>query len=111
MYADRELAELASRKVVLQARITVRRMECQLAAMHIARPLAFIDRVWARWKQLSPWVKMLGLPLGFVAVRKLTRGRGGGTSKGKLTALLGALPVVLEAWKGFRAHARSGAMR
>ena len=110
MYADRQLAALGTRKALLQARITVHRMECAMTGARLARPLAAVDRLWLQWKRLSPWVKVIGVPAAVIAARKMTRASDGGTSKGKLAALLGALPVVIEAWKGFR-EARRGAVR
>ena len=107
MLADRQLEQLANRKALLQARITVRRMECMLAGVQLARPLAFVDRITEGWKRLSPLVKYVGVPLGFMAARKFTKASDGGTSKGKLATLLGVLPVVYEAWKGFREHRRA----
>lgn len=116
MYADRQLVALENRKALLRARITVRRMECVMNGERIAAPLAAIDGLWLQWKRLSPWVKIVGVPAALLLARKLTRSSEGGTSKGKLAALLGVLPVVLEAWKGFQEHRAAagtgaGAMR
>lgn len=107
MLANRQLNALADRKLLLQARITVHRLECVMAGTRLAQPLALVDRVWGHWRRLSPWVKFLGVPLGILGVRKMTRASDGGTSKGKLAALLGLLPVAIEAWKGFREHQRT----
>jgi len=110
MYADRQLAALGDRKALLQARIAVRRMECVMHGARIAAPLGAVDRLWLHWKRLSPWVKVVGVPAILLLARKLTRSSEGGTSKGKLAALLGALPLVLEAWKGFREHRATAGM-
>lgn len=111
MHADRDLAALGARKALLQARIAVHRMECVMTGSRITRPLAAFDRLWSQWKRLSPWVKLVGVPAALLALRKLTRAPDGGMSKGKLATLLGVLPMVYEAWKGFRENTRSGVMR
>lgn len=107
MYADRRLAELADRKLILQARIAVRRMECAVAATNLTPPVDFVDRMWLGWKQLSPIVKMIGVPIGFLTVRRLTGLIRGGVGKGVFATILGALPMILEVVKAFREQSRS----
>jgi hypothetical protein len=91
MYPQRELSELAERKRLLQARIEVRRWECAAAAEELSRPIAVVDRGIELWKKISPFVKFIGLPMTFLGARKVLHHAG----RGKLSKLLGLLPVVL----------------
>ena len=96
MYPNAELNRLAARKTVLQARITVRRLECTLAVMEIARPLSAIDRGIATWHRISPFLKILGVPLGLLLTRIVSRKRKGKpTGKSKFAAFMTALPLII----------------
>lgn len=77
-----------------------------MAGAQLAPPIALADRLWGHWRRLSPWVKLMGVPLGALAARKFVGARGGGLGKGKLATLAGVLPVVIEAWKAFREFRR-----
>jgi hypothetical protein len=107
MYPNRELARLAERKLLLQARITVRRLECVIAAQPLAQPLRVADHFVAGWREIFPLVKAIAIPLGVFAANWFSKSGdknrdGGGTGKGRLSALLAALPMLLEIWKNFR---------
>lgn len=106
MLAERKLAELARRKLLLEARIAVRRLECLEAGAQLAPPIAFVDRAWRLWLRLSPWVKALGVPLGALVAGKFAKPHGAAAGGGRLATLLGLLPVVIEIWKGFNARQR-----
>ena len=96
MYPGTELDRLAARKTVLQARITVRRLECTLAVMEIARPLTAIDRGLATWHRISPFLKILGVPLGLLLTRIVARKRKGKPAgKSTFAALMTALPIIM----------------
>jgi hypothetical protein len=96
MYPHGELTHLAARKTLLQARITVRRLECTLAVMEIARPFAWIDRALQTWHRISPMLRMLGVPLGLLVTRVFARKRQGKpTGKSRFAALMAALPIIL----------------
>jgi hypothetical protein len=103
MYPSGELAELALRKKILQARIAVRRLECVVAAVELSRPLAMIDRALQTWHRVAPLVKMLALPGGLIFATFLKRR--GGTKKpgkrGKLAAIMSALPLIMRGVKMF----------
>ena len=103
MYPSGELAELARRKKILQARIALRRLECAVAAIELSRPLAMIDRALQTWRRISPFVKMLSLPGGLIFATLLRRRgvkkkRGG---RGKLATLMSLLPLILRGVKMF----------
>jgi len=111
MFADEQLAQLAERKLLVQTRITLRRMQCVVTAAELARPVALADRAWGLWRQFSPMLKAVGFPLGLFALRKVfgrpRRPAGEGKGKGWLGALLAALPIVLQVMQSFRAPAAS----
>lgn len=114
MYPRGELDRLALRKALLQARITVRRLECLQHAHALARPVRLVDRVWELWQRIGPIVKLVGLPTLLWAGTKMSRrGRGGGLD-GKLGAILKYAPLVMNAARAFtqareRAHAGGAA--
>ncbi len=75
MYPQGELKLIALRKAQLQRRSALRREVCVEAAAQIVRPLEWFDEARAKWKRLSPLVKLGGLAFGVVARKKfLPRG-------------------------------------
>ena len=95
MYPRAELDRLEMRKALLQARIGVRRFQCAEHAAGFARPLRAIDNLTARWHQVSPWMKLVGIPLGVIAGRRMSK-RG---QDGKLSAFLKYVPIALQTMK------------
>ena len=96
MYPNGELARLADRKVLLQARIAIRRFECVVAAIEISRPISAIDRGLQMWHRISPFVKVIGVPLGLMIARIVSRKRKGKpTGKSKFAAVMTALPLII----------------
>lgn len=95
MYPRGELDELGTRKALVQARIAVRRLQCAEHAMQVAGPLRVIDRVREKWHHISPWVKLVGIPLGVIAGRKMEK-RG---HEGKMSMLLKYAPIALQVVK------------
>lgn len=91
MYPRRELAQLATRKALLQARIEVRRWECARSANELSRPVALIDRGIELWHRLSPVVKLMGLPMALLGARRILRRAG----RGKWSKLAALLPAVV----------------
>jgi hypothetical protein len=71
MYPQAELDRLAERKRVLLGRITVRREELAVQVKHALRPVRWADMICAKWREISPALKLMGLPLGHVGKRKL----------------------------------------
>lgn len=70
MYPAGELELLARRKTFLRLRITMHRMQITQASSRLARPLGVIEQLWAKWRQISPFVKMAAVPLGMMAKKK-----------------------------------------
>lgn len=111
MYPEQELAALAARKLAVQARIAVHRLECVNAAVIIARPLALVDRVWDYWRPFVPMLKAAGFPIGFMLLRRIFRHRDRSAvparkRKGRIATLLGVLPLLLRGLRMMRAFAR-----
>jgi hypothetical protein len=96
MYSQRALTELAAHKAALRGRIARRRADCVLAAREMAEPLRWLDAAAARWRQVSPVLKAVALPLGILLGRAAT----------KRTGLLGTLirwgPLALGAIRAIR---------
>ncbi len=103
MYPRGELERLAERKMVLQARIAVRRWESAEAAAELARPLAMVDHGLAVWRRISPLMKVIAVPAGLLLIKamKWRRASHGGHG-GKFGMLLGALPMVMQGVKLFQ---------
>src|SRR5688500_14594643 len=96
MYPSGELSRLGAQKVVLQSRIAVRRLECVLAAAEVARPIAVIDRGVETWHRFAPFLKLLGVPLGLLLTRIVSRKRKGKPAgKSKVAAFMTALPIII----------------
>ena len=93
MYPRSKLVRLAERKELLRARIAVRRLECAEYACTISRPLAFIDRMAEKWRQISPWVTLIGIPVGIIVGRRMSKHG----HDGKISAFLKYAPLVLQA--------------
>ena len=109
MFPNGELSRLAAKKIVLQSRIAVRRLECVVAAAEVARPIAVLDRGIEAWHRFAPFLKLLGVPLGLLLTRIVSRKRKGKpTGKSKFAAFMTALPIVLRginlAKRAFAAH-------
>ena len=107
MYPRRELAALAARKAIVQARIEVRRWECAQAAVELSRPIAMVDRGIDLWRRISPFVKLMGLPMAILGTRKALR-----MGRGKWSKLATMLPAILRGARivmQMRAAARDGA--
>jgi hypothetical protein len=97
MYPDRELTRLWADKASLQRRITLRRLHCAVAAAVATQPLVWVDRMLALWRQYSPLVQIVAVPLGFLLKR----------SPGARPRLLGILlrwsPIMLGVLRGVMA--------
>ena len=105
MSPRQELNRLAARKALLQARIGVRRLQCQLHAAELEPPLRAADRALAAWRRISPLLKLVGVPAGILLGRELERRLGG-----RFARLAKFAPVVLQGAGVFlraREHARA----
>jgi hypothetical protein len=71
MYPERELIRLSVHKAGLRREIAANRAFCAAAAAGVARPLAWLDRVMAFWRRLSPLVAFAAVPVGLLVQRML----------------------------------------
>ena len=71
MYPERELNRLAVHKAALRREIAANRVLCAAAAAGVARPLAWLDRVVAFWRRLSPLAALAAVPVGLLVQRTL----------------------------------------
>ncbi len=69
MYPAHDLNRLARHKVSCRQRIARRRSQCVRAAARLAEPLAWLDRMMAHWRRLSPFARLAAVPLGFLLRR------------------------------------------
>lgn len=79
----------------MQARIDVRRWECAEAVVELSRPLAAIERGMAMWRRISPLVKLLGIPVSLLGLRKILRR----SRRGHISKLIAMLPVIVRGAK------------
>jgi len=97
MYPQRELMRLAAHKSAVRRRIAGHRADCVAAAVRVAQPLEWLDRVLAFWRRVSPLAMIAAVPLGFLIKRHVST----------RLKLLGALakwgPLVFGAVRGIRA--------
>ena len=95
MYPQRELIRLAAYKAALRRGIALRRAYCATAASRLAQPVAWLDRMVAIVRQLSPVALFAAVPLG-VFVQRTVFPR---------MKILGTLarwgPLVVNAARGF----------
>ena len=103
MYPQNELNHLAAYKTGLRRDIAHRRARCAEAAARVLQPLAWLDRVVAFWRRLSPLAQFATVPLGFLVKRTIF----------PRWKILGALlrwgPVVFAAVRGFRSMVKTRA--
>lgn len=77
MYPKVDLDILAQRKAGLRSRIRWRREACAEEAARVLRPVVWAEGAYAKWKSISPLVKLGAIPLGFLLKRKLFPKSGG----------------------------------
>lgn len=102
MYPDKELIRLANHKLALRRRIMIHRAQCMEAAIHLARPVEWVDRLLAVWRQISPVARIAAVPLGFLVQRKLFPRRN------LLRSLFRWGPMVFAAVRGISSPRKSG---
>jgi hypothetical protein len=101
MYPSGELKWLATRKRALRSRIAWHRWEWASAGARLAQPVEVADALIARWRQLSPLLKLTAVPLGLLLKRrKFSRIR-------FFVALLQLAPSVIRSVREYRASTPS----
>lgn len=102
MYPTGELDALALRKAAVRLRIAGHRWQCVEAGAELARPLAWADDLWGRWRRISPIAKAVGAPVVLLVVKKLF-GR-----FGQVASIARAVPLIFQTAKmvaGWKAKA------
>src|SRR5476649_2814318 len=96
MYPQRELTRLAVQKAKVQGDIALHRAQCAVAAARVLKPLAWLDRVLAFWRRLSPLVKLavVAVPAGLFVKRTVSPRRS------ILRTLLRWSPLIIGAVRG-----------
>lgn len=69
MHSDRELTRLAAHKAEMRRRIGWQRTRCAHLAARALQPVAWLDRLAGVWRQLSPYSRLLLVPLGLLLQR------------------------------------------
>lgn len=98
MYPQANLEALAQRKQALLSSIRTSRAECAAHLSVIAKPIVWAEGLYARWKAVSPIVKVAAVPVGVMLKRKLFPKGGGGFAAG----LLRWAPVAADLFRSRR---------
>ena len=98
MYPSGELSNLARRKAVLQARISLDRLRCVALAAEVARPINWLDRALNQLRKISPIVKLAAVPLGLLLSRAVLPGK----KRNLMGGAVRLLPLLASALKMFR---------
>jgi len=71
MYPQAELDLLAQQKRTLLGKIQMRREGFAEQVKHALWPVRWADVICAKWAEISPALKLMALPLGYVVKQKL----------------------------------------
>jgi len=104
MYPAGELNLLAVRKALVRVRIAEHRWQCVHAAAELARPVDWVDRRIAQWRRLSPLLRMAGLPVIMLLVKKLKLF----SRFQEVAALARSLPLVITTARAVAGFAKNG---
>lgn len=77
MYPKVDLEILAQRKDRLRSRIRIRRQASAVEIERVLRPVEWAEGAYAKWKSISPLVKIGAVPLGLLLKRKVFPKSGG----------------------------------
>ena len=77
MYPQTDLKYLEQRKSNLRGRIHARRSACAEELGRVLRPVVWGEGLWAKWKAISPIVKLTAVPVGLLLRDKLFPKSGG----------------------------------
>ncbi len=71
MYPQANLDLLAQRKRALMLSIRARREDCSAQLQQVMEPVVWAESIYARWKAISPAVKIAAVPIGVLLKQKL----------------------------------------
>lgn len=77
MYPQVDLEILAQRRERLRSRIRSRREACAVEVERVLRPVEWAENAYAKWKAISPVVKVGAIPLGLLLKKRLFPRSGG----------------------------------
>jgi len=100
MYPSGELDNLARRKAVVQARISLDRLRCVTLAAEVARPINWLDRTLIQLRKISPIMKLAAVPLGLLLSRAVLPGK----KRNLMGRAARLLPLLVSALKMFRSR-------
>jgi hypothetical protein len=98
MDPQRELALVAARKRALRERIAHRRRLVAKEFIRVEKPLAWLDRAVALWREIPTVAKLAVVPLGLVLIKKIFF-----RHKKMLAPLLRWAPTIFKAVQGMKA--------
>jgi len=97
MYPKVDLEILGQRKADLMDRIRSRRADVEVDFDAVMRPVLWAENAYAKWKEISPFVKFAALPLGFLLKRKVFPQSGG-----IISGLFRWAPLAVNVFKAMR---------
>jgi hypothetical protein len=97
MYPQAELDLLAGRKRELLQKIRARREELAAQATLALRPVRWAEAIRAKWRELSPALTLMAVPLGHVVRRRLSPKTGG-----VVGGLLRWAPIAVSVFRSMR---------
>lgn len=81
MSAETDLDILSRRKLVLLDKISARREACALQIERVLRPVVWVEGLYAKWRAISPFVK-IAAPLGLLFFKRKHSSKGAGMIEG-----------------------------
>lgn len=100
MYPSDDLKRLAAHKAACRRKIALRRVRGVRLAARVLEPLAWLDRMVAHWRRLSPLARLALVPLGAGLIRAAAPRRR------LLGTLLRWAPLAFRAVRGLAAARR-----
>ena len=98
MYPTQELADLERKKEILRGCIARTREQAAAAAAELARPISWAERAVARWRRMSPFVRVGLVPVVLLLRRRFARKQ---PRPSRLVRFLRWTPVVLRVVRAF----------
>lgn len=105
MYPQRDLTRFSGHKDALIRDIARNRDKCAVAAVRVARPFMWMERLQSLWRQLSPLAQLAVVPAGVLAARVAF------SRKGIFRSVLRWGPLVFAAVRVFGPATNGGAPR
>jgi hypothetical protein len=96
MYPQPNLDLLSRRKLALLETIRERRSDCAGQLEKVLQPVLWAEGMYARWKAISPAVKLAAVPVGVMVKQKLF------PAGGVVGGLLRYAPMALKLFRSWR---------